>query len=152
MQQKYHLAQFNIARMRVPIDHPEMADFVAELEGINKLAEDSPGFVWRLQGDEGDSTDIRAFNDPMLLVNMSVWESVESLKEYTYRSDHVRIFKMRKKWFDKPEDPSMVLWWVPAGHTPTIQEAEKRLKQLEAEGPSPRAFTFAKPFPVDSDV
>ncbi len=152
MQQEYHLAQFNIARMRVPIDHPEMADFVAELEGINKLAEDSPGFVWRLQGDEGDSTDIRAFNDPMLLVNMSVWESVESLKEYTYRSDHVRIFKMRKKWFDKPEGPSMVLWWVPTGHHPTIQEAEKRLKLLETEGPSPRAFTFAKPFPVEGSL
>lgn len=145
----YHLAQVNIAKMRAPIDSPIMAEFVAQLDAINAVAEAAPGFIWRLQSEEGNATSIRVFDDLMLIINMSVWESVEALFEYTYRSDHVDIFRRRGDWFERMETPHMALWWIPAGHIPTPQEAKDKLALLEREGATPLAFTFKCRFTVD---
>lgn len=143
---EYHLAQLNIARLNEPIDSPRLADFVANLDRINALADEAPGFVWRLQSEDGDATDIRPFGDDYL-VNISVWEDVESLQRYVYRSAHVDIMRRKKEWFDRMRGSNLVLWWVPKGRLPTEEEARARLERLQAEGPSPEAFTFARPFP-----
>lgn len=144
----HQLAQINIARMLAPIDSPVMADFVAQLDVINALAEGSPGFVWRLVGAGNDATSLRPFPDDYLIVNMSVWESMDALKQYVYRSDHTRVMRARAKWFEKLGEAHMVLWWVPAGHIPTVEEAKSRLMVLREQGESPAAFTFHKPFPA----
>jgi len=140
---RYHLAQLNIARMRGPIASPVMAEFVAQLEAINRLADNSPGFVWRLVGAGDDATSLRPFPDDMILVNMSVWESVEALQNYVYHSDHARVFRDRRKWFEKMNEAVTVLWWVPAGHMPSVEEAQVRLLYLREHGDSDYAFTFA---------
>lgn len=144
---RYELAQLNIAQMRTPIDAPGMADFVANLDRINALAEAAPGFVWRLQSDDGNATAFRPFGDSTL-VNLSVWANVEALNEYVYKSAHVEIMKRRKEWFDRMQDAYMVLWWVPAGHHPDEAEAMQRLQTLRAMGPTERAFTFKQNFPA----
>jgi hypothetical protein len=144
----YHLAQLNIGRIRAPLDSPQLSDFVEALEPINALADKSPGFVWRLQTEEGDATSIRAFDDDMLLVNMSVWQSLDALSAFVYQSDHRPVMLRRREWFERPADAFMVLWWVAADHTPTVDEAKQRLELLRAHGPGPEAFTFAKPFPA----
>ena len=141
-----YLAQMNITRMRAPLDDPLMERFVAWLEPINALADESPGFIWRLQTDEGDATSIRAFEDDRILVNMSVWESLEALQAFVFRSDHVRVMRERAQWFEPTDLPTTVLWWVPEGHLPTVDEAKKRLDLLREQGPSENAFTFSKPF------
>lgn len=141
----YELAQLNIALMRTPMDAPEMADFVANLDRINALADNAPGFVWRLQSDEGNATALRPFGDNTL-VNISVWASVEALGDYVYKSAHVEIMKRRKEWFDRMQDAYAVLWWVPAGHRPDEAEAMERLQTLRAMGPTDRAFTFKQAF------
>lgn len=133
----FHLAQLNVARMLAPLDHPLLADFAAALDRINALAESSPGFVWRQTGT------IAYPGDPMVLVNYSVWQSVEELKTYAYRSEHVEIFRRRAEWFERPTEAHMVLWWIPAGHQPTLEEAVARLRHLREHGPGPLAFTFA---------
>ena len=143
----FHLAQANIARMRVPIDDPSMADFVALLEPVNAVADRSPGFVWRLQTEDGDATSIRAFDDPLIFLNMSVWESADALKQFVYRSEHLPVFRDRSRWFDKLDRIPHVLWWVPAGHVPTVEEARERFEALWEKGPSPFAFTFARAYP-----
>lgn len=137
-----HLAQINIARMKAPLDTPQMAGFVARLEEINALADRSEGFVWRLQTPEGDATYLRPFDDDRILVNMSVWESVEALKNYVYRTAHAELLRDRRQWFDHFAGVYMALWWIPAGHTPDIDEAKARLAHLEAHGPTEVAFTF----------
>lgn len=144
---KFHLAQFNIARLIAPLDDPQIAGFVAQLEILNTLAEDSPGFVWRLAGDNGNSTNIRTYDDERILVNMSVWESIEALFEYTYRSDHVGAFRDRRQWFEPLPTPYLVMWWVPAGVIPTALSGKHKLEYLAQHGPSPQAFTFKKRFP-----
>ena len=144
--QSYHIAQLNIARMREPLDHPLMADFVAALDRINQLADRSPGFVWRLQSEEGNATDYRPYEDERILVNMSVWESIASLHQYVYRSEHAQFIAQRKKWFEMPTTPIQVLWWVPAGHIPTAEEAKARLSLLTEEGVTAQAFTFKSTF------
>ena len=143
----HHLAQLNITRMRAPLDDPLMERFVAWLEPINALADESPGFVWRLQTDDGDATSIRPFEDERILVNMSVWESLEALRAFVFRSDHVRVMQERARWFEPMDAASMVLWWVPEGHVPTVDEGKKRLWLLREEGPSESAFTFSEPLP-----
>lgn len=144
----YHLAQLNIGRVRAPLDNPLMAGFVAQLDAINALAEATPGFVWRLQGDGGQSSSyLHFYADPNLLVNLTVWESVEALHAYTYRSDHAAVFRGRKQWFEPHEGVYLVLWWVPAGHIPTVAEADERLTHLREHGPTPFAFTFRQHFP-----
>jgi len=137
-----HLAQCNIARLKAPIDAPETADFVAALDGINALAESSPGFVWRLQDDSGNATSIQAFDDEMMIVNMSVWESVEALSDFTYRSAHKDVLRRRREWFEVMDDASTVLWWIPQGSIPTIEDAQRRFELLRRDGPTGEAFTF----------
>lgn len=146
MSRRYQLAQFNIARMRWPLDDPLMADFIEQLDRINALAEASPGFVWRLQTEDGDATAVRAFDDDRILVNMSVWDSIEALHHYVYRSDHIDVMRNRRKWFERSEHPTLVLWWVPRDHRPSVEEAKQRLHELTVRGPGPNAFTFARPY------
>jgi hypothetical protein len=136
----WHLAQLNVARPLAPLDSPQLAEFVAQLDRINVLAEAAPGFVWRLTGASGNSTDVRA-DDASLIVNMSVWMSPEALFEFVYKSGHVRVMARRREWFERIE-VFQVLWWVPGGHTPTIEEAMARLRVLRERGPSAEAFTF----------
>ena len=145
---EYYLAQLNIAQMKAPLDDPLMKRFVEWLEPINKLADESPGFIWRLQSDEGDATSIRAFEDELMLVNMSVWESVEALKSYVFDSDHVQVMRERAQWFEQMDTPKTVLWWIPKGHIPTIEEAKERLRLLTENGVCEDAFTFSRPFPL----
>ena len=146
----YELAQLNIAVMKEPLDSPGMADFVANLERINALAEASPGFVWRLQTDEGDATALRPFGDDML-VNMSVWQDLESLKNYVYTTAHAEIMRRRKEWFERMSQAYLVLWWVAPGHRPTVDEARHKLTLLRDNGPTVDAFNFGHPFPPPGD-
>jgi len=143
----YQLAQVNIASMIAPLDSPTMAEFVAQLAPINALAEQSEGFVWRLIGDGNDATSLRPFPDPQMIVNMSVWESLEALSNYAYKSDHRGVLQRRRQWFAPMTTPSTVLWWVPSGHQPTVVEAKERLDHLTAHGPTAYAFTFRQHFP-----
>jgi hypothetical protein len=143
----HHLAQLNIGRILAPLDDEQMAGFVNELEPINAIADAAPGFVWRLQTEDGDATGIRAFDDDMLLVNMSVWESVEALADFTYSAEHRDILRGRRQWFEKVTEAIFVLWWVPAGTIPTVDEAKERLEHLREHGPTPEAFTFRTAFP-----
>lgn len=141
-----HLAQVNIARMKTPLDDPSMADFVARLDEINALADGTDGFVWRLQTEDGNATYLRPYDDDRILFNLSVWQSVEALKAYVYRSAHAELLRDRRKWFEQMTDMYLALWWVPAGHIPTIEEAKERLEHLRTHGPSPFAFTFKEIF------
>ena len=143
----YHLAQYNVARMVAPLDDPLIADFVNALDRVNQLGDRSPGFVWRHQTAEGNSTSIRVRGDPLILINFSVWEDAESLFEYTYRSGHAEMYRRRREWFEPPSEAHLVLWWIPAGHEPTVEEAEERLDSLRAHGPTAQAFTFKQRFP-----
>jgi hypothetical protein len=152
MAARLQLAQVNIGRIRGPIDGPIMAGFMARLDEINALAERSPGFVWRLQTDEGNATYFRPYDDDRILVNMSVWESVETLEAFVYRTVHVELLKQRHEWFEKFESAYAALWWVPAGHRPSLDEMKKRLRRLQDEGPTPFAFTFRQRFPPDEEV
>lgn len=138
-----HLAQINIGRLLAPIDDPLIADFVRQLDDINALAESSPGFVWRLKDDvSNDATSINVFGDPLIIVNMSVWESAEDLKNFAYKSAHVQVFRDRARWFEKMEVAHMALWWVPVGVMPTAEEGRDRLLYLRENGESKRVFTF----------
>ena len=141
----FQLAQLNIAVMQAPLESPSMADFVANLDRINALAEAAPGFVWRLQTEAGDATALRPLGDNVL-VNMSVWQDVDSLNRYVYKSAHVEVMRRRKEWFERMAQAYLVLWWVPGGHRPTIEEAKQRLDLLRELGPTPRAFTFRTAF------
>jgi hypothetical protein len=145
---RFQLAQVNIGIPRAPVDSPLLADFVAALDPINRLADGTPGFVWRLQTAEGNATAVK-MSDDRLLINMSVWDSVEALSGFVYRSDHVKVMRERRRWFEAM-DLYLALWWVPAGHIPTVAEAEERLAHLAAHGPtrrarSRRATTIAAP-------
>ncbi|GEM47456.1 DUF3291 domain-containing protein [Deinococcus cellulosilyticus] len=140
------LAQVNIARLLAPIDSPQLADFVSRLDEINALAENTPGFVWRLTGEGNDATSLRPYEDEMIIVNMSVWQDIESLKNYVYKSDHTQVMKERRKWFENMKEAFMVLWWIEDGHIPTVLEARDRLEHLRQHGPTPHAFTFRQTF------
>ncbi len=146
-----HLAQVNIARMRAPLTDSAMADFVARLEEVNALADLSPGFVWRLQGSEGDATYLRPYDDDRMLFNLSVWETFEHLKQYVYRTVHAEVMKQRHSWFERMTDAYLALWWVPIGHVPSVDEAKQRLDGLRISGPTPFAFTFKQSFPFQED-
>jgi hypothetical protein len=143
----YHLAQINVGKLKAPIDAPETADFKNNLDRVNTLAEASPGFVWRLTGEGNDATDLVAFDDPLIITNMSVWESPAALGAFVYRSGHVEIMRRRAEWFE-PMDVFVALWWVPAGHEPTVAEAVGRLALLRRKGPGPQAFTFRELYPA----
>jgi hypothetical protein len=148
----YQLAQLNIARARGAPDSPVMAEFMATLDQINALAEATPGYVWRLQTDDGNATAYRAFDDERLLLNLTVWETVEALAEFVYRSKHVEVMRRRADWFERMPDAYLVLWWVPAGHHPTVAEAEDRLRHLRTQGPTRHAFTIRRTFPPSGDT
>jgi hypothetical protein len=149
----HHLAQVNIGKFLAPIDDPVMKGFKDQLDPINALADATPGFVWRLQTEDGNATAVRPDdNDPLMAINMSVWESLESLQQYVYKGDHVAPLRDRRQWFQKIEGPILALWWIPAGHIPTVAEAMEKLAHLKAHGPTRDAFTFRAPFPApDSD-
>ncbi|MEQ9437561.1 MAG: DUF3291 domain-containing protein [Cyclobacteriaceae bacterium] len=142
----YHLAEINIGKLRYPIDHPQIAEFAENLDRINEIAEKSPGFVWRLQDESGNATEFHPFGDPLIIVNMSVWEGIEELKQYAFQTEHVQFMRKRQEWFEKHVGAYLVMWWVPTGHRPTIDEAKKRLSLLQAQGDTPEAFTFKKIF------
>ena len=142
----HHIAQINVANALAEMDSDIMKGFVSRLDEINALADAAPGFVWRLQSEEGDSTNIRVFENPLLLVNMSVWETVEDLKAYVYKSFHVELIRDRAAWFSAMGKPHQALWWVPAGHIPTTEEAKEKLEHIREHGPSKEAFTFGKMF------
>jgi hypothetical protein len=143
----YYLAQINIALMKAPLEAPVMAEFAAGLAEVNAIAERSPGFIWRLQTSSGNATDIRAYPDPRMLVNLSVWQSVEQLKAYVYRSLHGEFFVRRRKWFEKYQGEHFTMWWIPIGYLPTVEEGKVKLEYLALHGDSPESFTFAKPYP-----
>jgi len=151
---QYHLAQINIGRLIAPIDDPRIAEFVNQLEPINALADRAPGFVWRLQSALSNATDIAYNDDPTMFVNMSVWECLEALRHYVYRSDHIRVLRDRAKWFEKLDKPIYCLWWVPAGHTPTVAEGRERMEHYQKHGPTPFSFCFSQhcPEPADETV
>src|SRR5688572_30194681 len=126
-----------------------MAGFKNQLDPINALADATPGFVWRLQTEDGNATAVRPDDtDPLMAINMSVWESIESLQQYVYKSDHVAPLRDRRQWFQKIDGPILALWWIPAGHIPTVAEAMAKLAHLKQHGPTREAFTFRAPFPA----
>ncbi|GIJ35932.1 DUF3291 domain-containing protein [Verrucosispora sp. WMMD703] len=145
----HHVAQLNIARLRAPLDSPELADFVALLPEVNDLAERSPGYVWRLQDESGDATALRPF-EPDIIVNLTVWQSIESLRGFVYRTAHLEPMRRRREWFLPLDRPHLVLWWIPAGVLPTLAEAAERLELLR-RGPSPEAFTLREPYPAPAE-
>jgi len=146
---RYHLAQANIGRFRAPIETAIMEGFRTQLDPINALADRSAGFIWRLQTEDGNATAIRPYaGDDLMAINMSVWDSLESLQQFVYRSAHVNVLRGRKQWFEQIEGPILVLWWIPAGQVPTVRDAQDRLRYLEENGPTPHAFTFRTPFPA----
>jgi hypothetical protein len=148
----HHLAQVNLATLRAPLDDPALAGFVAELEPVNALADGHPGFVWRLQTEDGDATAIRPFDDERVIVNLSVWASLEALRGFVYAGRHLEVLRRRREWFHRMDDPIVALWWVPAGTVPTVAEAKERLGLLARLGPTAGAFTFRAPFPEPADA
>jgi hypothetical protein len=148
----YHVAQINVGLPLEPLDSARLADFVAALDPVNALADAAPGFVWRLQTEDGNATAIRVLDDDRLIVNMSVWESVEALGAFVFRSAHTGVMRRRREWFVPMRESVTALWWVPAGTVPTVAEAETRLRHLRAHGPTPHAFTFRDPFPSPDGV
>lgn len=143
----WHIAQLNVGRAVDDVDSPQLADFMSNLDRINALAEESPGFVWRLQSDEGNATDIQVADDPRFIINLSVWETPETLFEFVYKTAHTKIMARRREWFEKPTLAHQVLWWIPAGHIPTPEEALAKLAVLDRLGPTLSAFTFKERFP-----
>lgn len=133
--------------MRASLEDPIMAGFVERLDPLNALADASPGFVWRYQTEEGNATEVRVFDDELILFNMSVWESIEALEAYVYKSHHIQAVQKRTEWFERSDKSSLVLWWIDAGHIPTVEEAKARFDSLWQEGPSADAFTFRNRYP-----
>jgi len=146
------LAQLNIAKAKYSLDAPEIKDFVDNLEPVNQLAEQSEGFIWRLQDEQGDATGIQAFSDPSMLVNMSVWQSIDALQNFMFRTHHRDFLRRKKEWFTDMAEDSYVLWWIPTGSTPTIEQALERLNYLRDNGDSPHAFTFKSNFTAEEAI
>jgi hypothetical protein len=144
----FHLVQFNVSRLLAPLDDPLLAEFVAFLGPVNAFAEQSPGFVWRLTAPEGQSSSYLAspFEDPMMITNLTVWTDLESLRAFAYQTVHRYFLQSRRKWFDRVSGRQLVMWWLPAGELPTLEEAMRKLRLLEVGGPSPEAFTFQDAF------
>ncbi|MFG2127642.1 DUF3291 domain-containing protein [Streptomyces sp. NPDC048751] len=143
----FELAQVNLARLKAPLDSPQLKDFVDALDPVNADADNADGFVWRLQSEEGDATDIAVFGDDWLIINMSVWRDADALTTYMYQGHHREMLARRREWFERVQEAMATLWWVPAGHRPTVAEAESRLLHLRTHGPTPYAFTLRTSFP-----
>jgi hypothetical protein len=148
----FQLAQINVARLRYEIDDPRLADFTGNLDHINAIAEGSEGFIWRLKDEAGNAMSIRAYEDPLVIVNMSVWRSLEALKLFAYRTEHVQFFRRRAEWFEGFGRSSMALWWIEASKFPTAAEGRQRLEHVDVHGPTPRAFTFKENFTAGESV
>jgi len=144
----YWLAQLNIAPAKDEMDSPVMQGFVSRLDEINALADCSDGFVWRLQTEKGDATSIREFDDALVLVNLSVWEDLETLRQFVFRTLHAELIKNRAEWFRKMDTNHLVMWWIPHGHVPSVEEAKTKLEYIRQHGPTQEAFNLAKPFPT----
>jgi hypothetical protein len=148
----YVLAQVNFGRLLAPLDSPQLADFAVALEPVNAVADAAPGFVWRLQTEDGNATAVGGFEQDAagagILINMSVWESVEALGAYVYGDAHIAVLRRRREWFSRLKDAYLALWWIPRGHVPTVGEAEDRVRYLRAHGPTPHAFTLREHFPA----
>ncbi|WP_329334764.1 DUF3291 domain-containing protein [Streptomyces sp. NBC_00663] len=144
----YELAQVNISRLKFPLDSPELKDFVDALDPVNASAEAADGYVWRLQSEGGDATDIKVFGDDWLIINLTVWRDPNALTAFMYQGQHRELLSRRREWFEKVAEAMTALWWVPAGHRPTVAEAESRLLHLRANGPTPYAFTLRTSFPA----
>jgi hypothetical protein len=142
----FHIAQINIGRARFAVDGPELADFMALLDPVNALADSQPGFIWRLQTEEGNATALRPYEDERIIVNMSVWKSIDTLWSFVYDSAHLDVVRRRREWFERFESTYLALWWIPAGTLPTVDDAKLRLESLDAKGPTPYAFTFKQRF------
>jgi Domain of unknown function (DUF3291) len=145
----YSLAQVNIARTLAPLDDPLMAEFVARLDEVNALADKSPGFIWRLQTPDGNATAVKAYNDPLIIFNMSVWTTLNDYSNYVYSSEslHREVMKQRRRWFQRFDGPYTALWWIPQGHIPTVEEAKERLEYLRIHNETVYAFSIKKQFP-----
>ncbi|HYB09191.1 MAG TPA: DUF3291 domain-containing protein [Alphaproteobacteria bacterium] len=143
---EWHIAQMNVGTTLYPLDDPRIAEFMSLLDEINKSADRSPGFVWRLQSDQGNATDIKVTDNPQFIVNMSVWQSVEVLFDFVYRTSHRLVMEKRRQWFERPSGPYFVLWWVEAGTLPTVEQGLARLHHLGQLGPTAFAFTFKQKF------
>jgi hypothetical protein len=137
-----HIAQVNIGRLRAPVDAAEIAEFVANLDPVNALADAAPGFVWRLQDDSGNATSVPVNEDPLVIVNLSVWETIDALDAFVRSGPHLSMLRRRREWFERFDGAYLALWWVPAGHTPTVPEAIERLGHLRTHGPTRHAFTL----------
>jgi hypothetical protein len=150
---RYHVAQFNLARARMPLDDPQMRGFVENLRPINELADQNPAHLWRMQTESGDATAICAYpEDPALLLTLSVWASVDALCEFAYSGPHAAIMRGRDDWFHKIQESYIVIWYIPAGGVPSLDEAKERLAYLRSHGPTPHAFTFKTRFsPEEAD-
>lgn len=145
----WHLAQFNVARLRQPLEHPDTAGFIAGLEPINAFADSSPGFVWRLQDESGQSSSyVRAYAEPLMIINLSVWETPDDLRTFVFKTAHTEFLRRRREWFERMGEAFLVCWWVPAGEVPSVADAVDRLTQLQREGPSLAAFTLRDTFPA----
>ncbi|MFV1991604.1 MAG: DUF3291 domain-containing protein [Acidimicrobiales bacterium] len=147
----YHLAEFNVARLRKPLDHEESVEFLAALGPVNALAEATPGYIWRLQDEQGQSASfvsVPEIDDPLVIVNYSIWSGLESLKHFVYRSGHASYLKRRKDWFMPQDQPSTVCWWTPAGEIPEVREAYRRLQNLRSEGTSEAGWPISQPRPM----
>lgn len=144
----YHLAQVNIARMLTSLADPLMAEFVAQLDAINAIADSSSGFVWRLQTPDGNATTLRPYEDDLILVNLSLWVNISDYSAFVYKSRHRSVMQQRRQWFQRFDGPYTALWWVPCGHIPSVEEAKQRLDYLRTHGETPYAFSLKKPFLV----
>ena len=148
----YHLAQLNVGIVRAPIESPELAGFMAGIDPVNAIADAAPGFVWRLADGDGPGATALRPRGPGFMVNMSVWEDLEALRDFVYRNGpHLDFMRRRREWFHRMAEQHLVLWWIPAGHIPSLDEGLDRLDLLEREGPGPRAFTFRDPHPAPSE-
>jgi len=147
----FQLAQCNVGRVIQPLEHPDMAEFVAALGPINEIAENTPGFVWRLEDDDGASTsyvEIPGNADPLLIINYSIWEDIESLRHFMFKSGHMAYLRRRSEWFEKLDRPTSVAWWVPSGTTPDVGVAFQKVVDLQENGPTESAFTVSRPWPA----
>jgi hypothetical protein len=144
----YHLAQLNVGTLRAPLDDPAIAGFAEALDPVNALADAAPGFVWRLQTEDGNATAVKVAPDPLFIINLTVWTSVEALADFVYGDLHRQILRGRRQWFEAVSEAIFVLWWIPAGARPTPDEAMARLERLRRDGPTAEAFTFRRAFPA----
>ena len=153
----FELAQVNISRLLASLDSPLLADFMAALDEVNAAGDRAPGFVWRMQTEDGNATAVRAFGWDVgdshgVIVNLTVWTSVEALADFAFSGEHLAIMRRRRRWFARAAQATTALWWVPTGHPPSTDEAEDAVRRLRADGPTPRAFTFRQPFPAPDAV